>query len=251
MSIHIRVVTPVVPTGLTKASDFEGILSSSDRVTFTEIENGPASVKTAFDAMAAAPDVVAKIIEAEEIGADAVVIDCMEEPGLQPGRECVSIPVLGPCQTVMGIACNLGHRFSILAVAPNMRVLFENKARISAAWEKYASTRSVDIAVANLAAEPQLLKENLLEQAMLAIEIDAADTLILGCTGMIDVAQWLQQRLHDAGQPVPVLDPMPLTIRIAKVLAQSGVSHSKAAYPSLARRQLRGYENSTLKKFST
>jgi allantoin racemase len=40
-----------------------------------------------------------------------VVIDCMGDPGLFGARECVSIPVLGPMQTAMGIAAMMGHKF--------------------------------------------------------------------------------------------------------------------------------------------
>ena len=249
MSVHIRVVTPVVETGLTHASDFEGILSSDDRVSFTELDIGPASIESGFDQMIAAPDTVAKMIEAEKEGVDAVVIDCMEDPGRQPGRECVSIPVLGPCETSMNVACSLGHRFSMLAVTENMGIQFENQARLYGAWEKYASTRSVEIPVLDLNSQSQLLQQKLFEQAVIAIKTDGADTIIIGCTGMMNVAQRLQQELFEAGWSVPVIDPIPLTVRLAKVLVETGISHSKVAYPTPTRKLMRGYDGTALEKF--
>ncbi|WP_299968462.1 aspartate/glutamate racemase family protein [uncultured Roseobacter sp.] len=246
---HIRVVTPVIPTGLTKAEDFEGILATEDTVDFVEIDRGPASIESGFDEMLASAGTVAKIIEAEAAGVDAVVIDCMDDPGLRAGRESVSIPVLGPGEASMNLACMLGHRFSVLSVLANMRVLFETHARLYGAWDKYASTRSVEIPVRDLHAQSDLLKSNLLEQALLALTQDGADTIILGCTGMLGVAHNLQTDLQRAGWDVPVIDPIPVTIRLAKLLVQSGISHSKAVYPTPRKKLMQGYDGSALEAF--
>lgn len=249
MSVHIRVVAPVVPTGLTQPSDYEGILGGGDRLSYVEIETGPASIECAFDAMLAAADVVACIIAAEAEGVDAVVIDCMEDPGLIPGRECVSIPVLGPCQTSMSLACTLGHRFSVLSVTPHMGLHFETAARLYGADTKYASTRSVDIPVLDLASDPDRLAAALLQAALRAVREDGADTLILGCTGMVGIAQRLRSDLEQAGARIPVIDPIPVTVRLAKLLAETGIAHSKAAYPTPARKEIRGFAGSALEKF--
>ena len=126
---HIHVVTPVVPTGLTKQSDFDGILPAPDYVTFTELKAGPTSVESAVDAAQAAPGVVERVMEAQATDAAAIVIDCMAEPGLGAAREVSSVPVLGPCSTAMGIAAGLGCRFSLLTVSSGMDPIFEGKAR--------------------------------------------------------------------------------------------------------------------------
>jgi len=113
--MHIRVITPIVPTGLTQATDFKRILGDEHLLSYVEIGTGPESIESEFDELLASPETVEKIIQAEAEGVDAVVIDCMGDPGLRPSRECVTIPVLGPCESTMNLACILGHRFSILA----------------------------------------------------------------------------------------------------------------------------------------
>lgn len=247
--MHIRVVTPVVPTGLTKAEDFEGILDQNDTVDFTELDAGPASIESAFDRMLAAPDVVAKTIDAEKDGADAVVIDCMEDPGLDAARECVSIPVLGPCQTSMNLACTIGHRFSILSVSENMGLHFEALARMYGAAERYASTRSVDIAVKDLSAQSDGLRTGLLTASRRAVMDDGADIVIIGCTGMLDVAKVLSDDLQGEGIDIPVIDPIPVTVRMAKLLVDSGLSHSGLSYPKPKTAQIDGFEGSSLHEF--
>ncbi|GFE64943.1 aspartate/glutamate racemase family protein [Litoreibacter roseus] len=250
MSVHIRVVTPVIPTGLTEAAHFEGILGPDDCLDFVEIDKGPSSIECAFDEMLATADTVSKIIQAERAGVDAVVLDCMGDPGLRPGRETVSIPVLGPCQTAMNLACTLGHRFSLLAVTANMRIQFENQAKLYGAWDRYTSTRSVEIPVLDLCAQSDVLKEKLLDAAVCAITEDDADTLIIGCTGMVGLAVDLQTRLHEAGWSVPVIDPLPVAARLAKVLVESRLTHSKRAYPTPGKKLIRGYDGSALEAFN-
>ena len=103
MKKHIRVVTPITTRGFRQVSDFDALQGPQIRVDMVEIETGPASIECELDEALAVPDTVARIVEAEREGVDAVVIDCMGDPGLKPARECVSIPVLGPCETAMHI----------------------------------------------------------------------------------------------------------------------------------------------------
>lgn len=231
MNVHIRVVTPIIPTGLTKASDFAGLLGKDDIVDFTELDFGPKSIESGYDAALATPDTVAKIIAAERDGVDAVVIDCMGDPGLQAARECVRIPVLGPCQTAMSLAGTLGHHFSVLSIARSTHAAFERRARIYGSAENYASTRSVDICVAELGAQGELLRDRLRDAALAAIKLDGADTLVIGCTRMF-AADVLQSDLYALGYDVPVIDPVPATVKLAKVMVELGLTHSKYAFPT-------------------
>ena len=235
MSVHIRVITPIVSTGLVQASDFEGILDKDDILDFTELDDGPASIESNYDSILAAPDTVAKIMAAEEDGADAVVIDCMGDPALIAARECVSIPVLGPCQMAMSIASTLGHRYSVLSISKATHAAFMRRAREYGLAEKYASTRSIDIRVADLRAQSDLRRERLVVVAKAAIEEDGADTLIIGCTQMFGAARQLEEDLKVEGYDVPVIDPIPMTVKFAKTFAEVGLSHSKQAFRTPAR----------------
>lgn len=231
MSVHIRVIAPIVPTGLTLASDFEGILPADDRVDFTELDRGPETIECAGDSARAAPGIIEKAVAAEREGADAVVIDCMADPALIAAREAVRIPVLGPCQSAMALAATLGHRFGVLSISRSTHAAFARRAREYGLEASYASTRSVEMPVARLRADAALLRNRLLVAARQAVEEDGADTLLIGCTRMFAAAE-LSADLRAAGLDVPVIDPVPATIRMAKVLVESGLSHSERAYPT-------------------
>ena len=55
-------------------------------MTNSQIKQGPASIESAVDEVLAAPGVVDSAIKAEEDGVQAVVIDCMLDPGLDAAR---------------------------------------------------------------------------------------------------------------------------------------------------------------------
>lgn len=243
VSVHVRVVTPIVPTGLSRDFNFGSFLSPEDTLDLRELDDGPISVESAYDAALAAPNTVAKIIEAEREGVDAVVIDCMGDPGLIAARECVTIPVLGPCQMAMSIACTLGHRFSVLSIARSTHAAFQRRARIYGVADKYASTRSIDIPVAALGANHDLLRARLAGAAVQAIQEDDADTLVIGCTLMFGAAEGLRADLLAKGLDVPVIDPVPMTVRLAKTLVELGLGHSKRAFATPRRRASEGHEN--------
>lgn len=56
---------------------------------------GPTEIRTAHDARAAAPFVVQTIIDAAREGFDAIIVDCIADPGVAQAREVVDIPVFG------------------------------------------------------------------------------------------------------------------------------------------------------------
>jgi len=250
MAVHVRVVTPITSKGFRKLSDFRGLLPPGDILSHVEIDKGPASIECEYEEMLAIPDTVAKIIQAERDGADAVVIDCMGDPGLKAGRECVRIPVFGPCETSMNLACMLGDHFSVITVLKRLRGQFENQAKLFGAWEKYASVRAVDIPVLDLEDDLGSTVKALTAQAILAIEEDGADVIIFGCTGMLGCADGVSEGLRQRGYDVPVIDPVPVTVRMAAAVAASGLCHSKLAYQMPPRKKIVGYDMPDLYQMS-
>src|SRR4030042_2895517 len=125
--MHIRVIVPH------PSKEFEAharnALSPAARpdteLSVVCLDKGPASTESRYERASAVPDTVAKIVQAERDGAEAVIPDCMGDPGLEEGREMVSIPVIGPPETSMHFAAMLGHRFSVGPVLDRLIPYFE------------------------------------------------------------------------------------------------------------------------------
>jgi allantoin racemase len=241
--VHVRVVTPIVTKGFRTAEDAVRLSRPDLKVDFVGIDAGPASIECDYEIMLAQPATVARIVEAEREGADAVVIDCMGDPGLFAGRECVTIPVLGPMQTAMSLAGMLGVRFSVVTVLSRIKPTIATQAAIYGLSAKFASARAVDIPVLDLEKDIAATQRALVAEARKCVVEDGADAIIFGCTGMLGCAAAVREGLLAQGLDVPVIDPVPTAINVAAALVQSGLSHSKQTYRAPPVKTVLGYSH--------
>ncbi len=241
--MKIRVVIP----SITKEFEALGLEQYSKGVRLdTEIsvallDKGPASIESRYDEAMAVPDVVKKAVEAEKDGVDAVIIDCMADPGLEAAREMVSIPVIGPGETAMHIAGMLAHRFSVITVLDSAAPMFYRHAVRAGVAERLASVRAVNIPVLELGDSERVIKA-VTEQSARAVANDGAHLIVFGCTGMIGLTGDVKKGLEDRCiVDVPVIDPAILAVKIAEALVDMGLSHSKRTYPNPPEKEIVGY----------
>lgn len=202
---------------------------------------GVASIESELDELFAGPDTVKRAIEAQNNGADAIVIVCLGDPALAQARQAVTIPVLGPGQTAMLHACLLGNRFSIIPTLENRKADYRKHARLYGLEGNLASVRPANVPVLDID-RTENLEDVLVARALEAIEQDEADTIILGCGCFKDIDKAVHARLQDHGHDVPVIDAIPLTVLIAFALVRSGYTHGKTAFPFPARKARPGYD---------
>lgn len=241
--VNVRVLSPITTKGFRRPSDLTALEYEGIVVTHSQIDHGPGSIESEYETAMSVPATIARAIEAEREGADAIVIDCMGDPGLRAIREVVTIPVLGPAETSMHIAAMLGHRFSVVTVMRRLRAQFENEAAVYGLSTKMASVRHVDIPVLQLEDDLPDTQARLVEQAVLAVEQDGAEAIIFGCTGLMGCASAVRAGLLAQGIDVPVIDPIPTSVSIAAALSRVGLSHSKLTYQTPPEKQMLGYDH--------
>jgi allantoin racemase len=240
--MKLRIITPITTHRFATVDAFLPLIRSDTELSHVEIDHGPASIESDYDEMLATPATVARIIEAEREGMDAVIINCMGDPGMQAGREVVRIPVIGPCEATMHMASMLGHTFSVITVMKSLRRQFENQAKIYGLQDKLASVRAVEIPVLDLELDQNRLVRTLADEAQLAVEEDGAHVMVFGCTGMIGAAQAVEQELAARGYPdVPVIDSMVWAVKLAEAIADMGLRHSKMSWPFPPEKRIEGY----------
>ena len=242
MKTVIHVITPIITRGIRQLDDLRELERPDLEVRHSLLDKGPASIESEFDEALSIPDTISKAIQAQRDGARAIVIDCMGDPGLDACREAVSVPVLGPCQTSMHTAGLLSHSFGFITVLNRLRPLIDNMASKYGLGAKYASFQAIDIPVLEISDDSETLNDALTEKALLAVQQDGADALILGCTGFLGCAAAMRRGLLDARLDVPVIDPIPLTVHIADTLIKTGLSHSKRTWPIPEIKALAGYD---------
>lgn len=239
--MHIHVVGPVVTEDLLTEAYFTPYARSDTRVTQSTLRRGPESIESHFDEAMALPDTVLGVIAAAQDGSDAVVIDCMGDPGLAASREATDVLVLGPAQTSMHVAALLGHRFSVISILDAVVPMLEDLATVYGLAGRLASVRTVGIPVLELHDQERLL-DALFRESLSAIEDDGAHVIVLGCTSMRGAATTIHDRLAEAGHPgIPVVDPAVTAMKIAEALVDLGLTPSKRSYPTPRAKRIVGH----------
>jgi allantoin racemase len=241
MKTTIHVITPLTTVGFRTSADFDACKLPDLDVTNSLLDTGPASIESEFDEAMAVPDTIRRAVQAEKAGAHAIVIDCMGDPGLAACREAVTIPVLGPCQTAVHIATMLGHRFSFITVLDRLRPMIDHIVGSYGLATSYAGFEAVNTPVLEIAHDVHKLGMDLADKAIKTVRENHAGAIVLGCTGFMGLSEVVAGRLREAGYDVPVIDAIPLTIRVANALVKSGLRHSKHIYPQPGKKKLVGY----------
>lgn len=186
------------------------------------LDDGPKSIESDSDVVLAAPHVVKKVLEAEGKGYEAVVINCFDDPGLEAAREKASILVLGVGETSIITALHLGYRFAVISTGEKSKASYNLKALKLGVRDRLAYTSGIPIHVLELRSDEEKTKRMILEEAKKAVEEYLAEVIVLGCGGMIGLAEWISEKLK-----IPVIDPTITTFKIAEALASIGLKHSK------------------------
>ena len=243
--MKIRIITPIVIIGKRRESP-EAYLKEMHRLTgvcedveldSVGIKRGPTSIESRYDAIMASPDILRLIKESESEKVDAVVVSCMGDPGVAAGKELVNIPVLGTYETSLLVACSLGDKTSVVTVLKNEASAIEENTRAYGLSQRVASVRSINIPVLELNKDLEKTSNALVEESMKAIEHDGAKSIILGCTGMTGLGEKMAKKLN-----VPVIDPLPVTVKFAEMLVRFGLKQSKLSYPTPPPKKMVGYE---------
>jgi Asp/Glu/hydantoin racemase len=193
------------------------------------VKAGPVNYSSHHDFVLADASIFEAGCRAQDEGYAAVCIDTMSDSGVAALRSVLDIPVFGPGKVSMLTALMLGDRFSILTMASRWKPLYKKALDELGLHHKCASVRAIEVPPDNqglLSGKEDAVFPLLEAAARLAIEVDGAEVLILGSTTMHQAHAYLEARL-----PVPVINPGPLSYKMAEAALGLGLRQSRQAYP--------------------
>jgi allantoin racemase len=240
---RIRVIVPVVGEHwIAPVQEAYGRAARpGTEISAVAIDRGPASIESVRDEALAIPGVLSRVRTAEAEGMDAVVLDCMADPGLDPARELASIPVIGPAQAAMHLAAMLAHRFSAITVLEQGIPRVHRQILRYGLAGKVASVRAINIPVLEMGEDRERVIQAVIEESARAVREDGAHMIVPGCTEMIGMAPVVQEGLAERGCEVPVIDPPAVAVKLAEGLVDMGLAHSKRTYPPPPDKEIVGY----------
>jgi len=183
---------------------------------------GPASIEGAYDDAFAVPGLLARIAEGEADGADAHVIACFDDTGLDAARALARAPVVGIGEAGFHLASLLAHRFAVVTTLSRSVPVLENNLQRYGLDRRCAAVRATDVPVLELDNPASNARARIGAEIKRALDEDHAEAIVLGCAGMADLAASLSTEFG-----VPVIDGVAAAVVLAEGLAAIGLRTSK------------------------
>jgi allantoin racemase len=186
-----------------------------------ETDEGSPTIESIADEERCIPGMLRAAVAAQRDGFGGVVLGCFSDPGLESARSLLSIPVIGPAEASLTLACALGKSYGILTASNEVLPLIRKVVKTSGRDSRLAGIRTMNSTVLELAGDREDTLGRLIEAGELALTQDGADVLILGCMSLafLNVAAELTERLG-----APVVCPLDAAIGSAENLLRSGAS---------------------------
>lgn len=218
---RILIINPNTTQAMTDRLGAAAAAAAGPGTTTTSVQpdDGPVSIEGYYDGALAVPGVLATIA-AWRGKADAVIIACFDDTGLDAARSLADVPVVGIGEAACLVAGLVCRRYSIVTTLDrSVPVIAENLRHYGFA-ERCAGIRFADVPVLDIDDDASLGRiRREIEQAL---EIDGSDGIVLGCAGMSDLAVRLSD---DYG--VPVVEGVSSAVGLAETLIANGLATSR------------------------
>jgi allantoin racemase len=197
----ILVVNPNSSVSVTQSMDacLDDVRSFSGiTMRCTTLDKGPPGIETDVHVVEVIPHLLELIAS---IKADAYVIGCFSDPGLEQARAATPRPVVGIGEAAYLAALGLGRRFGIVSIVAASVPRHERYLRRLGLAERLAGDRPIGFGVTALKGEAVM--SQLIRVGRALRDEDGADVLVLGCAGLGMYRHALEKELR-----LPVVDPV-------------------------------------------
>lgn len=179
--------------------------ASRHHIECIELSKSPPGIETDDHVAQVIPNIIEAVSASQ---ADAFVLACFSDPGIAKVRALVDRPVFGIAESAYIAALGLGSRFGIISLGQSS---IDRHLRYLKALEldkRLAGDRSINKTVVELMASDVV--EVVSRTGRLLRDQDGADVVILGCAGLGNYRQALQESLG-----IPVIDPVQAGVALA------------------------------------
>ena len=222
--MRIKVINPNSTAAMTEviAAAARAAASPGTTVVAATSPSGPASIEGHYDEAVSVIGLLEEIRSGERDGCDGYVVACFGDPGLLAAREAARGPVLGIAEAAMHAASFLATGFSVVTTLGRTRIIAEHLLRAYGMEHHCRRVRATELAVLELDDPASDARAKILDECRRALDEDGSGAIVLGCAGMADLADDLQEELG-----VPVIDGVGIAVRFVEALVGLGLSTSK------------------------
>jgi allantoin racemase len=226
--MKLLVINPNTTASMTQTIDAAAlrVARTGTRVVTVQPDNGPASIQGYLD-IARSLDGILNIAEQHQ-DADATVVACFDDTGLDALRCIMDGPVIGIGEASFHAASLIAARFAVVTTLSRSIVgLTENLAKYGLAT-RCSGIRAADVPVLALESDPDAARARIEAEISGALKNDGAEAIVLGCSGMASFTDSLAAKFS-----VPVIDGISSAVAMSEALFSLGLKTSKiSAYAS-------------------
>jgi Asp/Glu/hydantoin racemase len=226
--MRLLLINPNISESVTALIEAEARRSARPGTALTAVTAsfGVAYIETRFEALIGA-HAVAELAGSHAAGHDAVVIAAFGDPGLMALREVLPMPVVGLTEAALMSACQLGRRFSIIAISQRIGAWYRECVESYGLGSRLASIRSLNQPLRDVGAIQQAHRDALVGLAQKAVREDGADVIVLAGAPLAGLARQVKALL-----PVPMVDGVSSAVVQAQALV--ALNPSRAVEGSFA-----------------
>lgn len=204
--------------------------SKGVEISACHLDYGPSSIENEYDLCFSAPFVVKEAVKWQKRGFDGIISYCFANPGVDACREALEIPCLGSGEAAIALAALIGRKIGIITILPNILPLIKKQNAEYIRMGKIVSVRYANVPVTEINNNKDFVLESLYKEAVMSVQKEGSDTIVLGCTGFAGYAKEIQNRLYRNGFKVSVVDPAIASLKMMEALIVCNVRHSKITY---------------------
>src|SRR3954464_10173813 len=208
---RILIVNPNTTASMTKTigEAARAVASPGTEISDVTSSMGPVSIEGFYDEAFAVPGLIQAFLGGPD--ADAGIIACFDDTGLDAARSAAPFPVVGICEAALVTAGQLAKRIAVITTLPRSIVPLEELVRRYGFAERAVVT-ACNVSVLALEKPDSDAEEKLNAEIAQALE-KGAEAIVLGCAGMADLAAQLSQKFD-----IPVVDGVAAAVKQAEAL---------------------------------
>lgn len=221
--MKIKVINPNTNSAMTAkiGEAASAVAASGTEIVAAQPAMGPLTIDTAYDNAFAAIGVIDEVRRGEREGCDAYVIACFGDPGVSAAREVARGPVIGMGEAAMQAASMIAGGFSIVSMPERSRADMIRRVQACGMAHLCRSIRLVDVTVLESEDDSEA-RARLAAECRRAVTEDHADCVLLGCSGLTDLAARISL---DIG--APAIDGVTIAVKFAEALVALSLGTSK------------------------
>lgn len=228
---QLRIIVPITDSSLLAGvkEEAESWCSPGTAVDVVQIARGPQSIENSYDEALSVPGILDLVQQAQQEGVDGIFVSCFAEPGVHAAREIFDGPIFGGFEPAVHAALGTADKIGILTVLPDVVSMLHRLIGAYGLRERVADIRVVDVPVLSVQ-DHSVLIDRLEVQARDALDNGSAQSFVLGCTGMLNVARTLSERLSKDYGYIPVMDPTGSAVTALEQAVRLKAAPSRATY---------------------